>query len=109
LKPIHYQLKYRRLRCEMYVDVYKAKCKSLRGNKVATVCCAPSHWIRFDPTPERTDAHKTLESLFQTVGIPSTLIPDKAKELTKAEFRKKASRASFPIYPIEPYIKRKSM
>ena len=60
LKPIHCQLKYRRLRCEMFVDVYKAKCKSLRGNRVATVYCTPFHWIRFDPTPEERDAHKTL-------------------------------------------------
>jgi len=37
LKPIHYQLKHRRLRCEMHVDVYKAKCKSLRGNTCATL------------------------------------------------------------------------
>jgi len=103
LKPIHYQLKYRRLRCEMFVDVYKAKCKSLRGNRVATVYCTPFHWIRFDPTPEERDAHETLDSLFQTVGIPSALIPDNAKLLTKGEFRKKAARASCPIYPIEPY------
>jgi len=69
LKPIHYQLKYRRLRCERYVDVYIVKCKSLRGNKVATVSCTPFHWIRFDPTPERRDAHKTLDSLFQPSDV----------------------------------------
>jgi len=103
LKPIHYQLKYRRLRCEMYVDVYKAKCKSLRGNTCAAVYCTPFHWIRFDPTPHERDAHKTLDSLLQTVGIPSALIPDNAKTLTEGEFRKKAARASCPIYPIEPY------
>ena len=61
LKPIHYQLKYRRLRCEMYVDVYIAKkCKSLRGNKVVIVYCTPFHWIRFDPAHERADAHRPL-------------------------------------------------
>jgi len=103
LKPIHYQLKYRRLRCEMFVDVYIAKCKSLRGNRVATMYCTPFHWIRFDPTPERRDADKTLDSLFQTVGIPSALIPDNAEELTAGEFKKKAARASCPIYPIEPH------
>jgi len=103
MKPIHYQLKYRRLRCEMFVDVYMAKCKSLRGNRVATVHCTPFHWIRYDPTPERRDAHKTLDLLFHTVGIPSALIPDNAKELTKGEFRKKAARASCSIYLIEPY------
>ena len=103
MKPIHYQLKHRRLRCEMYVDVYIAKCKSLRGNKVATFYCTPFHWIRFDPTPERRDAHKTLDLLFQTVGIPSALIPDNAEELTAGEFRKKTARASYPMYPVEPY------
>jgi len=87
----------------MYVDVYIAKCKSLRGNKVATVHCTPFHLIRLDPTPERRDAHKTLDSLFQTVGIPSTLIPDNAEELTAGEFKRKAARASCPICPIEPH------
>ena len=82
LKPIHYQLKYWRLRCEMFVDTYIVKCKSPRDNKVATVYCTPFHWIRFDPTPGKADAHNTLDSLFQTVGIPSALIPDNAKELT---------------------------
>ena len=103
LKPIHYQLKYQRLRCDMYVDVYMGKCKSLRGNTCATVYCTPYHWIRFDPMPERKDAHKTLDSLFQNVGIPSALIPDNARELIKGEFKRKATRASCPIYPIEPY------
>ena len=89
LKPIHYQLKYRRLRCEMFVDVYKAKCKSLRGNRVGTVYFTPFHWIRFDPTPEERDAHKTLDSLFQTVGIPSALIPDNAKSQPKVNSGRK--------------------
>jgi len=100
LKPIHYQLKYRRLRCEMFVDVYMAKCKSLRGNRCATVYCTPFHWISFDPTPEERDAHKTLDSLFQTVGIPSALILDNAKSLSEGEFSRKAVRASCPIYTI---------
>lgn len=109
LKPIHYQLKYRRLRCEMYVDVYIGKCKSLRGNKYATVYCTPFHWICFDPMESRSDAHKTLDTLFQMTGIPSALIPDNAKELTEGEFRRKALRASCPIYPIEPYTPNATM
>ena len=103
LKPIHYQLKYRRLRCEMFVDIYKAKCKSLRGNTCAAVYCTPYHWIRFDPMKVEKDVHKTLDSLFQKVGIPSMLIPDNAKELTLGEFKRKATRASCPIHPIEPH------
>ena len=103
LKPIHYQLKYRRLRCEMYVDIYHGKCKSLRGNNFATVYCTPFHWICFDPMESKGEAHKTLDTLFQKIGIPSALIPDNAKELTQGEFKRKALRASCPIHPIEPY------
>jgi len=109
LRPIHHQLKYRRLRYEMFVDVYMDKCKSLRGNRCATVYCTPFHWIRFDPTPEERDAHKTLDSLFQTAGIPSALIPDNAKSLTEGEFRRKAARASCPIYPVEPHTSNASL
>jgi len=48
--------------------------------------------------------HETclVDSLFQNVGIPSILIPDNAMELTKGEFKRKATRASCPIHPIEP-------
>ena len=103
LKPIHQQLKYRRLDVEMYCDILIGRCVSLLGNKYAAVYCTPFHWISVDPIPTKGDAHKTLDSLFRAVGVPRVLIPDGAGELTGAEFRKKASKVETLIHPIEAY------
>ena len=103
LKPIHHQLKHRRLDVEMYVDTVEGRCVSLLGNRHATIYCTPFHYIAVDPMPTKGDAHKTLDSLFRRVGVPRVLIPDNAKELTEGEFRRKATRAGAHIHPIEAY------
>ena len=55
--------------------------------------------IVVDLMPTKGDAHKTLDSLL----VPKVQIPDNAKELTKGEFRRKASRAQAHIHPIKAY------
>jgi len=70
LKPIHHQLKCRRLDVEMCCDMLEGRSVSLLGNRHATVCCTPFHWIAVDPTKEKSDAHKTLDTLFGSVGVP---------------------------------------
>lgn len=103
LKPYAYQLRYPRLNTEMYVDVLIGTCVSLSGNKYAAVYCTPFHWICVDPIEKKSDAHYTLDTLFRRVGVPNTLIPDNAGELTAGEFRRKALRAQSTIRPIEAH------
>ena len=103
LKPIHHQLKYRRLDVEMYCDILEGRSVSLLGNRYAAVYCTPFHWIAVDPIKEKSDAHKTLDTLFRSVGVPRVIIPDDAAELTKGEFKRKADRAQALIHPIEAY------
>jgi hypothetical protein len=52
----------------------------------------------------KSEAHLALDEIFETVGIPSSMIPDNAKELTKGEFKRKCLKAQCPILPVEPYI-----
>ena len=103
LKPIHEQLKHRRLDVEMYCDILEGKCVSLLGNRYTTVYCTPFHWISVDPMEKKGDAHKTLDNLFRTVGVPRVIIPDGGGELKQGEFARKASRAQSNIHPIEAY------
>ena len=103
LKPIHQQLKYRRLDVEMYCDVLIGRCVSLLGNKYAAIYCTPFHWIAAEPIASRSDVHKTLDSLFQSVGVPRVFIPDGAGELVDGEFKKKVSKFGSRIHPIEAY------
>jgi len=44
-KPTAYQLRFRRLRVEMYCDILIGKTKSLRGNSCAVVFTTPFHWV----------------------------------------------------------------
>jgi len=53
LKPIHHQLKYRRLNVEMYCDILEGRSVFLLGNQYAAVYCTPFHWIAVDPTRKR--------------------------------------------------------
>jgi hypothetical protein len=40
-------------------------------------------FVAAHPIPSKGDAHLTLDEIFCTVGIPSAMIPDNAKELTE--------------------------
>ena len=103
LKPTAYQLRFRRLRVEMYCDVMIGKTKSLRGNSCAVVFATTFHWIRVYPIPKRKDAHIALKSLFKDFGVPHTLIPDNARELTGGEIKVTADKAQCSIRPVEAY------
>ncbi|CAB9505252.1 Reverse transcriptase (RNA-dependent DNA polymerase) [Seminavis robusta] len=103
MKPLAYQLRYPRLNIEMYTDTVYGKVTSLLGNKCAQVYCTPFHWCHVDPMKTKSEAHLTLDSLFQKIGVPRVLIPDNAKELTMGEFRRKAQRVQCPIHPVEAY------
>ena len=103
LKPTAYQLRFRRLRVEMYCDILIGKTKSLRGNSCAVVFATPFHWVRIYPIMRRRDAHTALKSLFKDHGVPHTLIPDNANELTKGDFKRTADKAQCAIRPVEAY------
>jgi len=109
LKPIHNQLKYRRLDAEMYCYILEGRSVSLLGNQYAAVYCTPFHWIAVDPIKEKSDAQKTLDTLFRSVGVPRVITPDDAAELTKGEFKRIADRAQALIHPIEAYTPNTNM
>ena len=103
LKPSHWVLNQARLDCQVYTDTLIARCRSLRGNKVAQVFATFFHFVRVFPMESKRDAHYSLDDFFREVGIPQVLIPDNAKELTQGEFRKKCRRAQCPIHPVEAF------
>jgi len=103
LEPIHHQLKCRCLDVEMHCDTLEGRSFSLLGNRHAAVCCTPFHWTAVDPMKEKSDAHKTLDTLFGSAGVPRAIIPDDAAELTQGEFKRKADRAQALIHPIEAH------
>lgn len=104
LKPTSYQLKYPRLRTELYTDTYYGPCVSLEGNKYCQIYASKVQWCRAFPMKDKRDAHLTQDKLFRTVGLPSAIIPDYALELTQGQFLRNAQRAQVPIIPVEPYM-----
>ena len=103
LKPTAYQLKHRRLKCTMFADILVGKCPSLSNNKYCTVFATDFQWTMVDPIPTKGECHYSLDKLHWDVGIPMTMIPDNAKELTEGEFKRKCNRAATQIKSIEPH------
>jgi hypothetical protein len=96
-------LRWARLQCEFYTDTLFGKIVSLRGNKCAQIFATAFAFIAAYPMKTKADAHFALDEVFRTVGVPTRMIPDNAKELTEGEFRRKCLKAQCPILPIEPH------
>jgi hypothetical protein len=104
LRASHYQLRYPRLRCELYTDTYFGPCKSLEGNTCCQVYAAKVQWGRAFPMKRKEDAHLTQDKLFRLIGFPLALIPDNAKELVQGRFLRNAQKAQVAVLPLEPYM-----
>ena len=97
------QLRYRRLRSDIFGDTLIANSKSRRGNKYAQVFGTSYGWSRVFPMRLKSEAHEGLSLLFKRDGVPPKIIVDGSKEQTQGEFRKKARQADCFIKQTEPY------
>ncbi|MGL5936357.1 MAG: hypothetical protein ACRCZI_12135, partial [Cetobacterium sp.] len=86
IKPYAWMLKWPRLQCPFYTDTLHGKMISLRGNKCAQIYATTFGFVAAHPIKSKSEAHLTLDDVFWTVGIPSSMVPDNAKELTEGEF-----------------------
>jgi hypothetical protein len=103
IKPYAWMLKWPRLQCPFYTNTLHGKMVSLRGNKCAQIYATTFGFVAAHPIKTKLEAHLTLNEVFWTVGIPSSMIPDNAKELTEGKFRRKCLKAQCPILLVEPY------
>jgi len=102
-RPTQLQLRYPRVNCEIYCDIKFGPCKSLEGNTCLAVYATRFQWAKAYPLTEERNVHHSLSHLFRDIGFPNALIPDSATSLTRGEFKKVASKAQVPIYPLEPF------
>ena len=86
------QLRYRRLRADVYGDTLIAKTKSLRQNKYAEVFATSFGWTRAYPMRLKSDAHEGLSLMFKRDGVPRAIIVDGSKEQTLGMFSKKCKK-----------------
>jgi hypothetical protein len=87
------QLRYRRLRCDMYTDGLDAKTvPSLRGNKHAQIYATRFGWFRAHPMKAKSETHETVSVLFARDGVPNVMVMDGAKEQTKGSLDGSAAR-----------------
>ncbi len=70
------QLRCRRLRCDMHMDVLTSK----RGNKHAQMFATRFGWHHAFPMKAKSDAHEAAASLFVRAGAPNAMAMDGAKE-----------------------------
>ena len=97
------QLRYRRLRSDVFADTLIANSKSQRGNKYAEVFGTSYGWSRVFPMKLKSEAHEGLSLMFKRDGVPAKLIVDGSKEQTLGIFRKKAREADCWLRTTEPY------
>ncbi len=98
------QLRYRRLRCDMYTDTLDAKTvMSKRGNKYAQIFATRFGWYRAFPLKAKSEAHQAVSILFARDGVPNVMVMDGAREQTLGDFRRKCREAGCHIKQTEPY------
>jgi hypothetical protein len=97
------QLRYRRIRADVFTDTLESAIPSKRGNKYAQVFATPFGWTRVHPMAKKSNAHDGLSLLFARDGVPNCLIMDNSKEQTLGEFKRKAREADCWIKQTEPY------
>ena len=70
------QLRYRRLRHDVFGDNLLYGTKSKRGNKYAEVFVTKFGWLRVFTMAKKGDAHEDLSLLFQWDEVPTKMIVD---------------------------------
>ncbi|KAL7569693.1 hypothetical protein ACA910_018562 [Epithemia clementina (nom. ined.)] len=87
----------------MYTDTHFAQSKSLRQNTRAQVYCTEFDWVKIYPMRSRKEVAQTFRELATTIGVPHTIIPDNAMELTAGDFKHEVHKSGALIRPIEAY------
>ena len=73
------QLRYRRIRTDLFTDTMFSTVKSKRGNNCAQVFSHPSGWCRAFPCAKKSQAHEGLSLLFKRDGVPTDIVMDGPK------------------------------
>jgi len=102
-RPTQMQLRYPRLKSEVFCDIKFGPCKSFEGNTCLAVYATKFQWARAYPLSKERDAHHSLSHFFRDFGLPEILIFDSALSLTQGEYKRTASKAQVPIKEIEPF------
>ena len=84
-------------------DTFEAKVRSLTGNKYIQLFCNRGNYSEVYPIENKSDAHLALSMFFNDVGIPSEILTDGAKELTRGKWKEKCQRYEVVQRTTEPY------
>ena len=82
------QLRYNHLNTIIYSDTMFASTKSIRGNTCAQVFVNNMSFSKLVPMRTKGEAGQALSEFFQTIGIPSKLHTDGAKEQSLGTWKK---------------------
>ena len=87
LKHTVYQLKFQRLRGDMYTDTMFSDTKSLAPNTCAQIFTTDFNWVAFYQMKKKSDVPDALELLISDHGAFNNIIPDNTPELTSGNFK----------------------
>ena len=97
------QLRYRRLRCDVFTDTLITNVISRRQNRYAQVFGTSFGWSRAHPMKLKSEAHEALSLMFIRDGVPPRIIMDNSLEQTKGKFAKKMREADCHLRQVESH------
>ena len=102
-KTNKYQLRYRKLRHNLYNNTMFANAVSRRNNKCTQIFATGFGWSCLFAIKLKSEAHKALPFPFHWVRMPPTIICDNAKEMVHCEFTRKLNETSCHLRQTEPF------
>ena len=104
LKDTVYQLKFRRLRGDVYMDTMFSNTKSIAQNTCEQIFTTDFNWVAFYPIKKKPDMSEALELLISDHGAFNNIIPDNTPELTSGNFKHTANKFGIHICPVEAWM-----
>ena len=96
------QLRYQRLRADVFNDTFISGVMSKASNKYAQVFGTSFHWSRCFPMKKKSEAPEALALLFKRDGVPNNMIVDRSMEQTQGGFKNKCREVDCRLKQLEP-------
>ena len=96
------QIRYRRLRADVFSNTLISGVMSKAGNKYAEVFGTSFHWSRCFLMKNKSEEPEALALLFSRDGLPNNMIVDGSMEQTQGGFKKKCREVYCRLKQLEP-------
>lgn len=99
------QFRYKSLDMTLFADTLQGPCKSLNGNKHATIFASDNGFCFADPIESTKQVGESLQLMHERYGTPRVMRPDNAPVFVgkNCDFARKSKKTGTYLKPIEPH------